>query len=94
LSRNPKQPPKLGDSYSVNISASLPVRQYVRLVPENDLEEYQINISKWALPVIFEWLPPEVIIWALGLLFGEAKLLVVGSDPGIMYEIIKIYKLN
>ena len=88
MSRNPKRPPKLGDSFSVHISSSLPIRQYVRLIPEGiDLEEYQVNISNWALPVVFEWLPAEVIIWALGMLFGEAKLLVVGSDPGIMYSV-------
>lgn len=90
MSRHPKRPPKIGDTFSVHISTDLPIRQYARLMPESiDLEEYQINISNWALPVIFEWLPPEVILWALGMLFGEAKLLVVGSDPGIMYEILK-----
>jgi hypothetical protein len=84
LSRSPKRPPKVGEQFRLQVSEALPVRQWMRATGSAYLEEYQVNIANWALPIIFEWLPSEVILWALGLLFGEAKLLIVGSDPGII----------
>lgn len=83
------RPPKLGEQFSVQVNVSIPTRHWLRALPPSiDIEEHHLNFAQWALPVIFEWIPPDIIIWALGLLVCEAKLLVVGNEPGIVSSVI------
>ena len=43
-----------------------------------------MNSSEWALPTLLSWMPIETIIWSLSLLLGEAKIVVIGHDYGMV----------
>ena len=60
------------------------MRHYARQSPPVDLSEHKFRAAEWSLPVLLTWLPPDVIVWTLGLLLVEGKLLVVGDTPGLV----------
>ena len=83
------KPPKFGEKLSVEICNQIATREWTRLIPyTSNIEERHMMYAQWALPVMFEWLPPKIIIWTLSLLLCEAKLLVVGSETGIVTSTI------
>ena len=81
--------PKFDERIMAQISHHIAAREWIRgMPPSSDYEERHINFAAWSLPVVFEWLPVEIIVWALSLLMCEAKLLVVGSEAGIVTSTI------
>jgi hypothetical protein len=40
--------------------------------------------TEWSLPVLLSWMPIEIIVLALGFLLCEVKIIVIGSEPGIV----------
>ena len=81
--------PKFNQRIVAQISHHLAAREWTReMPPSDDYEERHIMFSMWSLPVVFDWLPPEIIVWALSLLVCEAKLLVVGAEAGIVTSTI------
>jgi hypothetical protein len=51
----------------------------------DSVPEHVANAGDWALPVVLAWLPPELLVWTVGLLLSEAKVVVVGveGDSGL-----------
>ena len=43
-----------------------------------------IASSAWALPTLLYWIPVETLVWTIGLVLCEAKVIVVGSEPGMV----------
>jgi len=37
-----------------------------------------MNASEWSLPAFMSWMPLETIVWTMGLLLSETKLVVIG----------------
>ncbi len=61
----------------------MPIRE-IRMAPPPDFAEHLNNAAEWALPPLLLWLRPETIIWALGMMMCEVKIIVVGEEPGIV----------
>ena len=38
-----------------------------------------MNASEWSLPAFLSWMPIETIVWTMGLLLSEIKLVVIGT---------------
>jgi hypothetical protein len=43
-----------------------------------------IASSAWALPTLMSWVPVETLVWTIGLLLCESKIIVVGTEPGMV----------
>lgn len=65
-------------------SPSLNAIVRIRKSPSLNLPEHYANGADWALPTLLSWLPMEVLVWSLSLLLSEAKLVVVGSESGLV----------
>ena len=65
------KPPKFGENFSCQISSYIQCRDWVRYLPNSTqiYDEPRVNFSAWSLPVMFEWLPANVIIWVIFYLF-------------------------
>ena len=51
-------------------------------------EEYLASLSDWCLPALFSWVPPDILAWLLGLLLLETKVLVVGTESGLVSSVV------
>lgn len=60
------------------------VNTWLRETPPPDLAESIVNASNWALPTLLSWIPVELIVWVISLMMGEAKIIVVGTEPGLV----------
>lgn len=85
LARLTKMPPPLhGEKFQFHISPGIKPIESVRVPPPVDFSEHYMNSSEWALPTLLSWMPIESIIWAMSLLLGEAKIVVLGHDYGMV----------
>jgi hypothetical protein len=78
------RPPRFGEELRFTMPTSLSVIDYTRSSPRGDLTEHYGNSLSWALPVLLDWLPPQIITLAISLLMCEAKLIVIGDEPGMV----------
>ena len=46
--------------------------------------EYLWNSMEWSLPILFNYLSVDLLIWALSLLLMESKVIIIGTEPGII----------
>lgn len=46
--------------------------------------EHMVASSAWALPTLLSWLSVETLVWTIGFLMCEGKLIVVGTEPGLV----------
>ena len=66
--------PKFNEKIVAQISHHIAAREWIReMPPSSDYEERHMMFASWSLPVVFDWLPPEIIVWALSLLVCEAS---------------------
>jgi len=77
--------PKFGDTLKFNVSnyLSQPL-SFTRQVPPLAIGEHSLSSSQWALPVLLSWMPYEALVWAIGLILCEAKMIIVGSEVGMV----------
>ena len=68
----------------LRFSPDLKSIERVRKAPPASVPEHYANAAEWALPTLFSWLPVDVLLWAVSLLLSEAKLVVVGSESGMV----------
>lgn len=54
------------------------------MTPTSGTPEHILRAAEWALPPLIRWLNPKILVWALGLLMCEVKLIVIGVDPAIV----------
>lgn len=78
------QPPKYHKLLSFQTVPSMSPIIFTRSKPTENNSEHDIASSEWALPVLLSWIPIETLIWAIGLLMCEVKIIVVGSEPGMV----------
>jgi hypothetical protein len=60
------------------------VQKLVRRKPPDDTPEHIEAGVEWALPTLMSWLPVDNIVWLLSLLLCEVKVLVLGSEAGMV----------
>jgi hypothetical protein len=48
------------------------------------MSEYEFNAAEWSLPALLMWIPPSHLMWLIGLLLTETKVIVIGSEPGLV----------
>lgn len=77
-------PPCYGEKFQFNLSPGIKPIESIRVAPPPDFSEHYMNSSEWALPTLLSWMPVETIVWAMSLLLGEAKIVVVGHDYGMV----------
>lgn len=78
--------PGYGDSLRFNVSQylSLPLT-FSRPMPNAfTVGEHMASASNWALPVLLSWIPYEALVWVIGLVLCEAKVIVVGTEVGMV----------
>lgn len=46
--------------------------------------EHLACAAEWALAPLMSWMPLNLIVWTVGLLMGEAKVIVVGNEAGMV----------
>ena len=81
------QPPKIGQTlfFSINTSYNMDIL-YKRTYPTfggEEIEHYR-RAAEWSLPPLLHWIPIDCLIWVLGLLMCEAKVIVVGDEAGMV----------
>lgn len=78
-------PPRYGEKLIFHTSLSLSPVICQRPRPSSeDVTEHAVASSEWALPTLLSWMPIEVLVWAIGLLMCEVKLVVVGTEAGMV----------
>ncbi len=75
--------PLFGGSVSFQVAPSLSSRTHIRSPPPLDTSESRRSASEWSVPVLLTWLSPDVLVWTLGLLLCETKVLVLADSPGL-----------
>jgi hypothetical protein len=78
------KPPLYGDNIHFQTNIVMTPNNKIRDYPLLNIAEHQSNASNWALPTLLLWLPPEILVWLLGLCLCECKIIVVGIEPGIV----------
>jgi hypothetical protein len=78
------KPPRFGEELRFTMPTSMSIIDHMRSSPRGDLTEHYGNSLSWALPVLLDWLPPQIITLAISLLMCEAKLIVIGDEPGMV----------
>jgi hypothetical protein len=78
------KPPLCGSNYSFQGHPAIRISTYNRAFPPLNYEEYLHAATEWSLPVLLSWMPIETIVIALGLLLCEVKIIVLGTEPGIV----------
>lgn len=78
------KPPLCGNSYCFQAHPSIRMSSYKRALTSLNYEEYLVAAMEWSLPVLLSWMPIETILIALGFLLCEVKIIVLGTEPGIV----------
>jgi len=78
------KPPLCGSNYSFQGHPAIRISTYNRAFPPLNYEEYLHAATEWSLPVLLSWMPIETIVIAVGLLLCEVKIIVLGTEPGIV----------
>jgi hypothetical protein len=78
------RPPRFGERLIFTVPSSSTTVETIRLTPPGDVTEHHANAATWAVPVLLDWLSARLLTWAIGLLMCEAKLIVVGNEPGLV----------
>lgn len=76
--------PKPAEAFTFSVHSSIGVISASRLMPTGEELEHLYRAAEWALPPLLAWLPLDCLLWTLGLLICEAKILVVGSEAGMV----------
>lgn len=77
--------PKFGETLKFNVSTYLSqTLSFTRPILPPLMGEHMLSSSQWALPVLLSWMPYEALVWAIGLIVCEAKMIVVGSEVGMV----------
>lgn len=85
LERLTKLPPPLyNEQYQFQLSPGIQPIVSIRHPPPLDFSEHYMNASDWALPTLLSWMPIETIVWTMSLLLSEVKLVVIGSEYGMV----------
>lgn len=48
------------------------------------IAEHSISSAEWSLPVLLSWMPLNTLVWVLGLTLCESKVIVLGSEVGMV----------
>ncbi len=76
--------PKYGGRLSFHMNESMVVNELLRQFPPMTCAEHYATSAGWALPILLSWMPIESLIWAIGMLMCEVKLIVLGTEPGMV----------
>lgn len=76
--------PKYGGRLSFHMNESMVVNEMLRQFPPMTCAEHYATSAGWALPILLSWMPIESLIWAIGMLMCEVKLIVLGTEPGMV----------
>lgn len=76
--------PKYGGRLSFHVNESMVVNELLRQFPPMTCAEHYATSAGWALPILLSWMPIESLIWAIGMLMCEVKLIVLGTEPGMV----------
>lgn len=80
--------PRYGDTIVFEVSPSVAAIEYLRALPSSNFGEHSLTSAEWALPVLLAWVPFETLIWIIGLALCEAKIIVVGTEVGMISSAI------
>lgn len=78
------KPPMFSERVVFSLPSASTVIEHIRLTPPGDMTEHDYNASSWALPCLLDWLSPQILTWAIGLLLCEVKVIVIGHEPGMV----------
>lgn len=77
-------PPKYSEPIRFQLSSSIMPIEKTRLLPPATLSEHYANAADWALPTLLSWIPVETLIWTVSLLMSDVKIIVTGSEYGMV----------
>jgi hypothetical protein len=78
-------PPFAGSSLFFQVDQGLQPITFQRLQSIPSLQdEYITYLSQWCLPTLFSCVSPDCLVWLLSLVLVECKLIVVGSECGLI----------
>jgi hypothetical protein len=79
------KPPRYDEAVTFNSVPTMAPIVFSRQQPPGEFVlEHMIASSAWALPTLLSWIPVETLVWTIGLLLCESKLIVVGTEPGMV----------
>lgn len=78
------KPPRFGEIVCFQASSGILPINILRSLSSSDSSEYSHNTSNWALPTFLSCFSPKLIIWIISLILCEAKIIVIGSEPGLV----------
>ena len=78
------RPPRFGESLRFQLNESMAAIAKARPFPPYPVPEYHVAAASWALPILLSWLTPETLVRVLGMIMAEAKVIVIGTEPGIV----------
>jgi hypothetical protein len=67
-------PPKYSENIHFQVSPGVGAIDRIRWPPPVNVLEHHCNSAEWALPTLLSWMPPELILWGIGLLLCEVKV--------------------
>ena len=77
-------PPRYGGSLSFLMHPTSIPAMMTRRRPPTDTAEHLEAAAEWALPTLLSWLPVDNLVWLVSLLLCETKVLVVGTEAGMV----------
>lgn len=76
--------PRYGERICFQVNPDISINEKIRAIPPVNCAEHHATSADWALPILLSWLPPETLVWVLGMLMCEVKLIVIGVEPGMV----------